>query len=143
MLTVNPSEVIWTVLAFFTLLFLLKHFLYTPVSRFMDQREARIQEGLDEEKQAREAVQQQEQRLSEGREEGQREARVLLDKQKKQDEQRRAALVQEARQQARDCQTQARTEAEELRRHGGEQLAAHRQELAEALAEHLLEQGNL
>ena len=49
MLSINPSELIWTILSFFALLFLLNRFLYKPLVRFMDERRARIDAGLNEE----------------------------------------------------------------------------------------------
>ena len=42
MLSINPSELIWTILCFLALLFLLNRFLYQPLVRFMDERKARI-----------------------------------------------------------------------------------------------------
>lgn len=48
MLTINISEVIWTVINFFLLYFLLKRFLYEPLVRFMDERQARIDAGRNE-----------------------------------------------------------------------------------------------
>ena len=42
MLSINISEVILTVLNFFLLYFLLKRFLYTPLIRFMDERQGRL-----------------------------------------------------------------------------------------------------
>ena len=38
MLSINISELVLTVISFFLLLFLLKHFLYDPLIRFMDER---------------------------------------------------------------------------------------------------------
>lgn len=48
MLTINISEVIWTVINFFLLYFLLKRFLYEPLIKFMDERQARIDAGKNE-----------------------------------------------------------------------------------------------
>ena len=57
MLSINISELVLTAISFFLLFFLLKRFLYDPLLRFMDERNARIEEGLDAEKQALAAVQ--------------------------------------------------------------------------------------
>ena len=35
MISINLSELIWTIINFFLLMFLLKRFLYTPILRFM------------------------------------------------------------------------------------------------------------
>ena len=42
MLSINISELIWTIINFFLLFFLLKRFLYDPIIRFTDARRARI-----------------------------------------------------------------------------------------------------
>ena len=57
MLSINPSELIWTVLGFLVLLFLLKRFLYDPLTRFMDERSARVQAGLDERRRMEDTLQ--------------------------------------------------------------------------------------
>ena len=58
MISINISELIWTVINFFLLLFLLNRFLYKPVISFMEERQARIEENdarlLDEKAKSRE-----------------------------------------------------------------------------------------
>lgn len=56
MLSVNITEVILAIISFLLMFFLLKHFLYTPVIRFMDERKSRIDAGLAEEKRVLEAI---------------------------------------------------------------------------------------
>ena len=46
MISINISELIWTVINFFLLLFLLNRFLYKPVISFMEERQARIDAKL-------------------------------------------------------------------------------------------------
>ena len=46
-LSINVSEVIWTIVCFFALLFVLKKFLFDPLIRFMEQRQAAIDQGLE------------------------------------------------------------------------------------------------
>ena len=53
MLSINISELIWTVINFFLLFFLLRHFLYKPICEHMDARQARIDAGLEKEREAR------------------------------------------------------------------------------------------
>ena len=45
MLSINFSELVLTIISFFLLLFLLNKFLYTPVLKFMRERQARIDAG--------------------------------------------------------------------------------------------------
>ena len=44
-MSINVSEVIWTIICFFALLFVLKKFLFDPLIKFMDQRQAGIDAG--------------------------------------------------------------------------------------------------
>ena len=53
MLSINISELIWTVINFFLLYFLLKRFLYRPILRVIDARRERLDAALGEEKAAR------------------------------------------------------------------------------------------
>ena len=143
MLTLNPSEVIWTILSFFALYFLLKRFLYTPLTRFMDERQARIDAGLQEERDARAALEEQQQELERQREESIDSAKALLSEQKQRDTERRAETIRQARQAAADAQTRAREQAAALREQTAAELDRRREELAACLAAHLLEAGNL
>ena len=52
MLSINLSELVLTIISFFLLLFLLNKFLYTPVLKFMRERQARIDAGLEKERAA-------------------------------------------------------------------------------------------
>ena len=54
-MSINISEVIWTIICFFALLFVLKTFLFGPLIRHMDERQKRIDAGLDEARQAEHA----------------------------------------------------------------------------------------
>ena len=46
-MSINVSEVIWTIVCFFALLFVLKKFLFDPLIRFMEQRQAAIDQGFE------------------------------------------------------------------------------------------------
>ena len=48
MLTVNISELIWAIICFFALYFLLRRFLFDPIIKHMDAREAKIAAGETE-----------------------------------------------------------------------------------------------
>ena len=45
-MSINISELIWTVLCFLVLLFVLKKLLYDPLMRVMDARRQQVEEGL-------------------------------------------------------------------------------------------------
>ena len=56
MLTINISETVWTLVCFLLLYLGLKKFLYEPIMRFMDERNARIDAGFTAEREAQEQV---------------------------------------------------------------------------------------
>ena len=142
MLSINPSEVIWTILSFFALLFLLNRFLYKPLVRFMDERKARIDAGLNEEAEARAAIEEDERGLEREREERLQEARNELRAEKDRSEERRAEALREAKQFAAETAGQGQSEAAALRERTDRELQLRRDELADRLAERLLNAGN-
>lgn len=142
MLSINPSELIWTILCFFALLFLLNRFLFRPLVRFMDERKARIDAGLNEERAAQAALDEEARGLDQERQERLREAGEELKADKSRSEDRRAEAVREAKQSAADADEQGKSEAEALRTETARELGFRRSELAEALARRLLEAGN-
>lgn len=142
MLSINPSEVIWTILSFFALLFLLNQFLYKPIVRFMDERRARIDAGLNEETAARAALEEDERGLEREREERLQEARNELRAEKDRSEERRAEALREAKQSAAEAAEQGKSEAAALREQTDRELRLRRDELAGRLAERLLNAGN-
>ncbi len=56
MLSINISELILTFVSFYIMLVLLKKFLFVPLITFMDQRQERIDAGLQKGKEAEEKV---------------------------------------------------------------------------------------
>ena len=46
-MSINISELIWTVICFLVLLFVLKKLLYDPIIRVMDARNAEVEGGLE------------------------------------------------------------------------------------------------
>ena len=54
-MSINISEMIWTIICFFVLLLVLKTFLFGPLIRHMDERRSRIDAGLDEARRAEDA----------------------------------------------------------------------------------------
>ena len=53
MLSINISELVLTIVSFFVLLFILDKFLYKPVTKFMAERQARIDAALETERAAK------------------------------------------------------------------------------------------
>ena len=141
MLSINISELVLTVISFFLLLFLLKHFLYDPLIRFMDERNARIEEGLDAEKQALAAVQANEMFLEARRKESMDQAKSIVEQARNADEQRREAALQQACQSAEESRSRAREELCRLQESESGKLRDSETELAALLADRLLSSG--
>ena len=141
MLSINISELVLTAISFFLLFFLLKRFLYDPLLRFMDERNARIEEGLDAEKQALAAVQANEMLLEAKRKESMDQAKHIAEQARSADEQRREAALQQARQSAGESRSRAREEVCRFQAGEAGKLKADEDELAALLADRLLSGG--
>ena len=99
-MSINISELIWTVICFFVLLVVLKKLLFDPLVSFMAARDARIQDGLS----AGRTAQQQLDAAARERSEAQRKqaaaADALLAEAKSAAERKRAQALQSAHQEA-------------------------------------------
>ena len=99
-MSINISELIWTVICFFVLLVVLKKLLFDPLVSFMAVRDARIQDGLN----AGRTAQQQLDAAARARSEAQRKqaaaADALLAEAKSAAERARAQALQSAHQEA-------------------------------------------
>ena len=141
MLSINVSELIWTIVNFFLLYFLLKRFLYTPVVRFLDARQARLDEAEKKEAEARAAADEIDRQI-EGQKALRREeaATILSEAQKADAEQSRQSFAEAKDAAARaleDANASLRAEQERERA----TLASDTPELAAMLAERLLDGG--
>ena len=138
MLSINPSELIWTVINFFLMLFLLKHFLYTPVSEFMEKRQAKIDAGRAEERRAEEELNANRERLAAEKAESRRQAAQLLSDTQAQNGERTAAALAAAKTEAEsalqtgEAALDARCDQEEA------ELEAHKAELSALLTAQVL-----
>lgn len=99
-MSINISELIWTVICFFVLLVVLKKLLFDPLVSFMAARDARIQDGLN----AGRTAQQQLDAAARARSEAQRKqaaaSDALLAEAKSAAERARAQALQSAHQEA-------------------------------------------
>lgn len=138
MLSINISELIWTIINFFLLYFLLKHFLYDPVVRFMDARRARLDDALEKEREARLCVDETDERIEKEKELRRAEAKKLIAEAHRADQDRsaEAAKAQREADRAAMAETEERLAAESEREKAG--LDAQTQDFAAALAQKLL-----
>lgn len=99
-LKISVPELIWTIVNFFLLMFLLKQFLYKPVLRILDERKAKVEEGLAEGKKAEAALEETNATLSEELSEQNSRARELIGQARAEAEKERDAVLSEAHKEA-------------------------------------------
>lgn len=138
MISINVSELIWTVINFFLLLFLLKRFLYDPITKFVEERQKRIDAGLEAERLAKEDLEQNKAQLAELKAESRREAGALVTQAEQEAEERSAAVRKQAKQDAAAVKKAGKERLLQEREREEAELAAREPELAALLAEQLL-----
>ena len=138
MLSINISELIWTVINFFLLLFLLKRFLYNPIIRFTEERQARMDAKLLEEKDAKARVAENEERILNEKTKSREEARQLLAQSADALEKQHAQVMSEARAASSKRLKDGEAELAERRDKTAEKLREATPELAALLSKRLL-----
>lgn len=138
MLTINVSEVILTVINFFLLYFLLKRFLYEPLIKFMDERQARIDEGEAKKQQALDSVKESERRMEDQLTESREEAKRIIAEAKASDDAALAELGEKLRQSRLEAMQENEKHVDALRKEESAELNSRSNELAELLAARLL-----
>lgn len=138
MLSINFSELVLTIISFFLMLYLLNKFLYTPVLKFMRERQARVDASLEKERLAQEDASALEAKINADLAAKRDEAKANLAKQRAQDgkesEEYAKRLRAESAQERRDAKARVEKEAERV----SAELTAHKTELARTLADKLL-----
>ena len=125
-MSINVSELIWTILCFFVLLFVLKKLLLDPILKVMDARNANVAEGLEAGRQAQLAREENDEALQQAKKDAAQQASALVQEAKSADEKARQAAVAEAKQSAAQSMKDKR-----------EQLKAEEQAVSEALSQEL------
>lgn len=138
MLSINFSELVLTIISFFLLLFLLNKFLYTPVLKFMRERQARVDASLEKERLAQEEASALEAQINADLAAKRDEAKADLAKQRAQDgkesDEYAKRLREESTQARRDAKARVEKEAEDV----SAALDTQKTELARTLADRLL-----
>lgn len=138
MLSINFSELVLTIISFFILLYLLNRFLYTPVLKFMDERKARLDASLANERAAQTALDALAEDID-ARKAAQRDAgKQVLDAQRREDAKAHAELAKALHAESTAARREAKATVDALAGEVQQQLAAQRQELAHTLADKLL-----
>lgn len=138
MLSINFSELFWGIFNFFLLLFLLNRFLYKPLIKFMDDRKARIDAGLDEEKKALEEEQANNDGIEAALDEKRIEAKSIIEKAGAEDKASHSQAISEARSDAEKTVLDARENAAKVEKQLEERVKQQSQELARLLVDKLL-----
>lgn len=137
-MSINVSEVIWTIVCFFALLFVLKKFLFDPLIRFMEQRQAAIDQGLERGRDAQRKKDKNDAALREKWRERSVEAKQLLAEGKTADDRERAWVLESTQKETNKALQEANQRIEQERR----QVCADAQEqlpqLVSILAQQLL-----
>lgn len=137
-MSINVSEVIWTIGCFFALLFVLKKFLFDPLIRFMEQRQAAIDQGLERGRDAQRKKDENDAALREKWRERSVEAKQLLAEGKTADDRERAWVLESTQKETNKALQEANQRIEQERR----QVCADAQEqlpqLVSMLAQQLL-----
>ncbi len=138
MLSINISELIWTIINFFLLFFLLRRFLYKPICEHMDARQARVEAGLEQERAARAALEAEDRRLEEEKDLARDQARSLLQQAEESAAEESGEALRRAKQEARETEEQTRRQMQERNRQTGDRLTEAEPALAAELAGILL-----
>lgn len=137
-MSINVSEVIWTIVCFFALLFVLKKFLFDPLIRFMEQRQAVIDQGLERVRDAQRKKDENDAALREKWRERSVEVKQLLAEGKTADDRERAWVLESTQKETNKALQEANQRIEQERR----QVCADAQEqlpqLVSILAQQLL-----
>ena len=137
-MSINVSEVIWTIVCFFALLFVLKKFLFDPLLRFMEQRQAAIDQGLERGRDAQRKKDENDAALREKWRERSVEVKQLLAEGKTADDRERAWVLESTQKEINKALQEANQRFEQERR----QVCADAQEqlpqLVSILAQQLL-----
>ena len=140
-MSINVSELIWTVLCFLVLLFVLKKLLFDPLTRFMDERKAKVEAGMAAGREAEAAREANERELLEKRRAKAAEAAKLVADGRARDEKARADALAEARKQAAEAMKDAKAALSKEEAAAEANLEAQMPELVDTLTAALLRKG--
>lgn len=138
MLSINLSELVLTIISFFLLLFLLNKFLYTPVLKFMRERQARIDAGLEKERAANAEAAENEKRIEDAKTQRREEAKAILAKQRTDDVRAHEECAKQLLKDSAKERQEARVRVEAMAKDAKAKLDTEKDELANALAERLI-----
>lgn len=137
-MSINVSEVIWTIVCFFALLFVLKKFLFDPLLRFMEQRQAAIDQGLERVRDAQRKKDENDAALREKWRERSVEVKQLLAEGKTADDRERAWVLESTQKETNKALQEANQRIEQERRQVCADAQKQLPQLVSILAQQLL-----
>lgn len=137
MLTINVSELIFTVLGFFVLMFLLNKLLFQPVIAFREQRQQEIDGSFARQAKAREEKESLEDQIQAQRSESLRKAHELLEQAQLKGQDEALERVHQLEQERLDKVDKAIADSSALREKSLEETKGESLELAQLLAQRL------
>ena len=143
MLSINISELVITIANFFLLFFLLRKLLYKPLVTFMEERQSRIEAGLEEERKAGALLREKQADIDLQLEQSRREADEMLSKAKAGDADKHRQMLEKLHSETADVRQRAEQELSRLYQEDSEKLSAGTGEYAEKLVERLVQQARL
>jgi len=138
MLSINISEVIWTVIDFFVLFYVLRKLLYTPLRQFMAQRQNKIDAGIALRREAQHRADEAEQNNAELLEKAKLRAGEILKRENEQEQADHLRTVEGAQQYLLDAHLSAEAEAAQYMDEEESVLLSCSDALARKLAQKLL-----
>lgn len=138
MLTINPSEVILTIINFFLLFFLLRRFLYNPIIKYMDERKKGIEEKMELERKALATLDELEKSMDMQRRQTMTRAREIIAQARADVEERGKLLMQQGREQSALNRKKAAVSAAMVSEREKQRVHSHIDRLAKVLADSLL-----
>lgn len=138
MLSINISELVLTIISFFLLMFLLNKFLFKPVTKFMNERQARMDAELEKERAAQAELEESEKQIEQSKDASREEAKNILAAQRKENgrlhDECVKQLTAESTKDRRDARAQVEAQAKDARA----KLDQDKDELAQTLAGRLM-----
>ena len=138
MLSINISELVLTIVSFFVLLFILDKFLYKPVTKFMAERQARIDAALETERAAKDDAAANQARVEADKAASRDEAKAILARQRAEDGKKREEYARRLTAENADERKGAKARVDAMAKDARAQLDSDKDELAKALAERLM-----
>lgn len=138
-MSINVSEVIWTIICFFVLLFVLKKFLFGPLITFMEDRKARVEAGMAEATKAKQEQEEKEAALRDSWKLRSDEAKQLVADGKAADDKASAEVLRQAQAQAAAAEQEARERVQQEGETARNEVNGQMDDLVTALAQQLLQ----